>query len=469
MNARRSRRRQEAVSQPAGMSRRHFLRGLGVALAIPAMESLWPRGAWAAPVAEAGRLGVTATGAPLRMAFVYFPNGALQSTWWPKEEGATTYEFNRTMRPLERLKPHVQVLGGLDYEGGNPGGDGAGDHARASGGFLAGVRVRKTAGADITSGVTIDQVVARQVGPATRFPSLQLSCDYQRRTGSCDSGYSCAYQYNLSWSSPTTPIPSENNPRLAFERLFGSGVHGERSANLRLRQEEQGSLLDFVLEDARAMQERLGARDRQRLDEFLTSLREIERRIQSAGRFGDTPDPKVETPRGIPSSFSEHIQLMFSVLLLAFQTDSTRIATFLFVNEGSNDPIPELGFPEGHHICTHHMRKPELMEKTAKVDEFYMRQFTSFLEKLEQAKDVDGQSILHNSMIMYGCGIADGNRHTHTNLPIILAGAGGGTLRPGRFVKHPSQPITNLYLSLADRMGVRALERFGDSTGRVDV
>jgi hypothetical protein len=374
------------------------------------------------------------------MAFVYFPNGAIQPTWWPKGEG-TDFELNRTMQPLQSVKHQLQVLGGMDHVNATPGPDGAGDHARASGTFLTGVRVKKTAGADIQAGISIDQVAASQIGHLTRFPSLELTCDAVRKSGNCDSGYSCAYQYNLAWRSPNTPVAPEPNPRLLFERLFGSGARGQRGEGLKKRQAQQRSILDFVLEDTRSLEKQMTQRDKQKLDEYLTSVREIEKRIEKAERFGTTPDPAVATPAGIPSSFEEYIQVICDMMILAFQTDSTRIATFLVANEGSNRPFSEIGIAEGHHYLTHHQNKQDMIDKVAEIDLFYVKQFARFLEKMQQTKDVDGKSLLDNSMIVYGSGNADGNRHTHTNLPVILAGGGGGTLTPGRFVKFGGVPM----------------------------
>lgn len=457
---------QTALQQQASLSRRRFLRGLGACLALPAFESLRPYALQAGSPAMAPALGVTSTGAPLRMAYVYFPNGAHQEYWWPNGEGAD-FTLGRTMQPLEGLKRRIQVISGLDHRNATAGDDGAGDHARANGTFLTGVRVRKTAGADIQAGVSIDQVVAEQIGHLTRFPSLELSCDSVRKSGNCDSGYSCAYQYNLAWRSPTMPLAPEPNPRLVFERLFGGGSAGERRENLQIRQAQQRSILDFVLEDAHALQGQLASRDRQKLDEYLDSVRDIETRIERAEQFGLAPNPGVETPAGIPPSFEEHMRLMYRMLVLAFQTDSTRVATFLLAHDGSNRPFTDIGIAEGHHYLSHHGNREEMMEKIGQIDLWYMRQFAWFLQQLEETKDVDGNSLLHNSMIVYGCGNADGNRHTHHNLPIILAGAGGGTLNPGRYLKLSSRPATNLFLGMADRLGMQDLQRFGDSTDRL--
>jgi hypothetical protein len=359
-------------------TRRRVLRGLGLAVALPAFESLWAlpaRGAVPGP-------GTASSGAPLRLAFVYFPNGAIQPHWWPTGTDKA-FELARTMQPLARWKGSLQVHGGLDHVHATAGKDGAGDHARASGTFLTGVRVRKTAGSDIQAGISIDQVVANQIGHLTRFPSLELTCDSVRKSGNCDSGYSCAYQYNLSWRGPATPVAPEPNPRLVFERLFGAGPHGARRENLRRRQGQQRSILDFVADDARVLQRQLDGRDTQKLDEYLTSVREIERRIERAERVGLPPDPAVKTPDGIPPSFEEHLQVMFDLLVLAFQTDSTRVATFLLANEGSNRAFPEINIAEGHHYLSHHQGNQELIDKVAEIDLFYMRQFARFIEALD--------------------------------------------------------------------------------------
>jgi hypothetical protein len=454
-----------AAQGNADFNRRHFLRGVGALIALPALESLRPTRLLAASAPEVGRLAATATGAPLRTAFVFFPNGAIPSAWWPKQDG-DDYPLSRTLKPLESNKGVVQVLGGLNHRTADGGPDGAGDHARGGGTFLTGVRLKKSA-TDIRAGVSIDQLIARQVGHLTRFPSLELACESGRKTGACDSGYSCAYQYNLSWSSPTTPMPPESDPRLVFERLFGAGAPGERAGNLRRRRQEQRSILDFVVDDARSMQRRLGVDDRGKLDQYLTGVREVEARIEQAERLGDAEDPGVATPAGIPTDYAEYIQLMFDVLILAFQTDSTRVATMLLAHDGSNRSFDHIGISEGHHDLTHHQNRPDRIEKVADIDAWYVGQFSRFLDKLRQAKDVDGNSLLSNSMIVYGSGNADGNRHTHDNLPLLLAGSGGGTLKPGRFIKHGSKPATNLFLSMTDRLGIQGLERFGDSTGRL--
>lgn len=449
------------------VTRRSFLRGVGACIALPAFESIMPLRSLGALTATdtPTKLALTESGAPLRTAFLYFPNGAIQPTWWPKGD-VMNFELSRTLQPLEPLRQQIQILGGLDHINATAGPDGAGDHARANGTFLTGVRMRKSA-TNVHAGISIDQVIAREVGHLTRLSSLELTCDAGRNTGACDSGYSCAYQYNVSWSSPTTPMTPEANPRQVFERLFGAGSMEERAAELKRRRAEQRSILDFVLENAQAMQRRLNPTDKDKLDQYLTGVRELEARIQRAEKLGDPQNPMRETPPGIPPTYAEHIQLMFDTLVLAFQTDSTRVATMLLAHDGSNRSFAEIGIPEGHHDLSHHRNNQEWIQKLADIDLWYAKQFARFLEQLRSTKDLDGRSLLENSMILYGSGNADGNSHSHVNLPIVLAGGGGGTLTPGRFVKHGSVPATNLFLALADRMGVRNLERFGDSSERL--
>jgi hypothetical protein len=452
-----------AAERRFSFSRRHFLRGLGACVALPAFESLSSLRALAAPGTRA--LATTASGAPLRAAFLVFPNGAIPSAWWPEGDG-TEFEFSPTLKPLEAYRQHLQVLGGLDQKSAYGGADGGGDHARGNGVFLTGVRLKKSA-TDIRAGVSIDQAIAREIGHLTRFPSLELSSDAIRTSGACDSGYACAYQYNLSWSSATTPVAAESNPRMVFERLFGSGAPGERAENLKRRQEEQRSVLDFVLEEARGMNRRLNGRDKDKLDQYLTGIREIEVSIEKAERFGSPKDPGIETPSGIPQDRAQYVQIMYDMLALAFQTDSTRVATLLLGHDGDNRSLPEIGISEGHHDLSHHFNNEEKIRKLTEIDRWYATQFARFLHKLETTQDVDGKSLLHNSMILYGSGNADGNRHTHSNLPLVLAGGGGGSLNPGRYVRHGSKPMTNLFLTMAEQMGAQKIGNFGDSTGRL--
>lgn len=445
-------------------NRRRFLRGMGACLALPSLEALLPRAA-AAEVAARG-FATTASGAPLRMAFLYFPNGAVPSHWTAAGAGAD-FQLANTLAPLEALKHRVQVISGLDLKNAEPGNDGAGDHARANGSFLTGVRVKKTAGADIQAGVSVDQIAAQHIGRSTRFASLELSCDPHRKSGGCDSGYSCAYESNLAWRTATSPLSPESNPRLIFERLFGSGNPGERGDSLLRRRKQQRSILDFVMDDAKSLSKDLTHRDKAKMDEYLTGVREIEQRIVTAESFTDIPDPDMATPDGIPKAYDEYIRLMFQMTALAFETDATRIATLLLARDGSNRSFPEIEVAEGHHALSHHRNNEDMIHKVTLIDRFYAERFAEFLGTLEAKKDADGQSVLHNSMIVYGCGNSDGNRHTHTNLPIVLAGNGGGALNPGRAWDAKETPLCNLYLNLLDTMGAPSVERFGDSTGRL--
>ncbi len=452
-----------AEQRTAAMNRRHFLRGLGACIALPSLASLVPGRVLAAQAAKG--LATTATGAPLRTAFVYFPNGAIPAAWWP-EGGGANFRLGPTLEPLAALKNQLQVVGGLDHANARGGKDGAGDHARGNGVFLTGVRLNKSA-SDIRAGISIDQVIANQVGHLTRFPSLELTCDVDRKAGSCDSGYACAYQYNLAWRSATTPMPPESNPRLLFERMFGAGAHGERAANARRRMEARRSVLDFVNEDTRRMQGRLDTQDRDKLDQYLTGIRDVEIRIQKAEQFGPNVDPELATPAGVPRSHGEHVRLMYDMLALAFKTDSTRVATFALAKDGDNRSFGEIGVFEGHHDLSHHQGNAERIAKIEKIDRWYAEQFARFLKDLHETRDIDGNSILHNTRIVYGSGNADANRHSHDNLPVILAGGGGGQLTPGRYVQHGSKPMSNLFLTLADQAGVAKLDRFGDSTARL--
>lgn len=445
-------------------NRRRFLRGLAVSIALPCMASWRTAVSFGSQQAAASGMATTVTGAPLRMAFLSIPNGVQQNHWFPTDD----FQLNSTMQPLEGLKSHFQVISGLDHIHATAGKDGAGDHARASATFLTGARARKTAGTDIHVGVSIDQVAAQAVGKATRFPSLELSSDLIRNAGSCDSGYACAYQYNLAWSSPSTPVTPEANPRLVFERLFGAGEPGERRRNFELRQKTERSVLDFVLQEASDVQKSLGTDDRRKFDEYLTVIRDMEIRLKAAEQQNKLPEVGKATPPGIPADFADYIDLMTDMLALAFQTDSTRVATLLLAYDGSNRTFPQIGIREGHHHLTHYQQDPELAKKVAAIDQFYVSRFARLLEKLEAAKDVDGNSILHNSMIVYGGAIADGNRHSHDNLPVILAGHAGGAMPTGRFLKAAAQPMSNLFVTMLNQYGV-PVESFGDSTGRLSL
>jgi hypothetical protein len=445
----------------SALSRRRFLRGLGIGIGLPVLESMVPLNK--ALAAATPKLAVAHDGAPLRTAFLYVPNGVNVAKWKPVGEGAD-YQLGETMAPLAGMKEHFQVLSGFEQRHGWANGDGGGDHARANATILTGARPKKTSGSDIRLGVSVDQFAAQHIGDQTRFASLELSCDGVRKSGACDSGYSCAYQFNVSWRSETAPVSPESNPRLVFERLFGSGNASERQKSFELRNARQKSVLDFVLDDARDLNRELGRNDQQKLDEYLTGVREIEQRIQRAERFGPLPDPKADTPAGIPTDYQQHLRLMMDMLVLAFQTDSTRMSTFMLAHDGSNRSFKEIGVSDGHHNLSHHQNNPEILAKIAQIDQFYTAQLAYFLQRLRDTKESGGRSILDNSMIVYCSGLSDGNRHAHDNLPVILAGRAGGVLTPGRHVNLGEKtPMTNLYVRMLNILGVPD-DRFGDST-----
>lgn len=444
-------------------SRRAFLRGAGASIALPAMASLTARNMFAAETAAATNLATTASGAPLRSAFLFFPNGAIPDAWWPESTGAG-YKISSTLEPMEQVRDKFQILKGLDNVSAEAGPDGGGDHARGNGTFLTSVRLNKSSTA-IRAGISIDQVIANRIGKLTRFPSLELASDPRRQSAGCDSGYSCAYQYNISWKSETTPMATEHNPRMVFERMFGVGAPGQRVENLKRRREEQRSILDYVLEDARSMKRRIATADIRKLDEFLSGIRALESQIQRAERLGDPDDPQIPTPDGVPQSHEEYVNVMFELLALAFQTDSTRVVSLMLGHDGDNRSYDFLGISEGHHDLTHHQNQEERIQKVEQIDRWYAKQFANLIQRLDTMQDVDGNSVLHNSMVVIGSGNADGNRHTHTDLPILMAGAAGGAFTPGRFVNYQSVPLANLYLKMLETLGIDDVSEFGDSTG----
>ena len=333
--------------------------------------------------------------------------------------------------------------------------------------FLSGCHAWKTLGARLHLGFSVDLIAARQIGHLTRLDSLQLGVEGTRFYGSCDTGYPCAYQYNISWASETLPLAPEPSPRVVFEKLFGSGTTSEREGNLRQRLERRKSILDFVMADVKSLNQQLGRNDQVKVDQYLDGIRSLELQIEKSERFA-MPDARIDRPNGIPEKHEEHVDLMYDLMALAFQTDSTRVVSYCVAPEGSNRPFLELGIPEGYHYLTHHQGDQEKILKVAKIERWYMDRFARFIQKLDSMKEADGTSVLDNSMIIYGCGIGDGNRHNHDELPVVLAGSGGGTLKPGRHLKlGKSTPMTNLYISMLERMGVKA-ERVGDSTGKLE-
>jgi hypothetical protein len=444
------------MSQNRQISRRTVLRGIGTAIALPWLESIMP-----------GLSQAAEGGPPRRMAFFSVPNGMHMPDWTPKEDGPLGV-LPPILAPLEPLRPSVTVLSGLTLEGGRPQRDGPGDHARSAASFLTGAHPYKTAGKDIRNGVSVDQAAAEKLGRLTRFASLELGCEPSAQAGNCDSGYSCAYSSNISWRTPTSPLSKEVNPRAVFDRLFGPAEPTAEDRARRARQERRRqSILDFAAEDAADLRRKLDASDGRKLDEYLYAVREIERRVQKAG-VAAASVPAHARPAGTPREFAEHVRLMMDMIVLAFQTDSTRIATFMYPNEGSNRSYPEIGVRAGHHELSHHGRDPEKQAQISKINRFHLGLLAEFLEKLDAAREGD-RTLLHSAMIVYGSGLSDGDRHNHDDLPILLAGRGGGTIAAGRHLRFAKEtPLTNLYLAMLDRMGV-AMPKFSDSTGRLEL
>lgn len=437
--------------------RRTFLKGVGTTMALPLLEAM-------APVAKSLAGEKTAAGFPARMAFVYVPNGVDMESWTPSTLG-TEYELTPVLQPLAAHKQDFSVLSGLAHTKARANGDGAGDHARANATFLTGKQAKKTAGADIRVGISVDQVAANKVGQQTRLPSLELSCDKSRQAGACDSGYSCAYQFNLAWKSDATPLPPEVDPRLVFDRLFSNFNSSENAESREIRDRYNKSILDFVLEDANRLKSKLGKTDQRKLDEYMSAVRDLEKRIEQANKFAANL-PDYRKPVGIPQEYENHIRLMYDLMAVAFQTDTTRISTFLVAHDGSNRAYPQIGISDGHHDLSHHGNDPVKKSKIAAINTFHTQQFAYFLEKLKSIKEGEG-TLLDNCMIVYGSGIADGNRHAHHDLPVLMAGRGAGTIKPGRHVKYPTEtPMANLYISMLERMGVK-VDHFGDSTGKI--
>jgi hypothetical protein len=435
------------------VARRTFLRGMGTAVALPFLDAMIPAFAQG-----------QAAKRPVRMAFVYVPNGIDMRNWTLDYEGALG-ELKPTLAPLAPYKDDITILGNLTHNTGRALLDGAGDHGRCCGSYLTGVQVKKTL-TDIKASVSMDQLVAEQIGHQTRFPSLEIGLEDARQAGDCDSGYSCAYTNNLAWRSETQPLPPVLDPRVLFERLFGNdaGLSPEERAR---RAKYRHSILDFVKEDTRTLEGTLGPTDKRKLDEYLTSVRDIERQLEKAEKDNTQVDPGIEKPYGVPTDFAEHFRLMTDMITVAFQADLSRVVTFLVTHEGTSRAYREIGISDGHHPLTHHRNQVELMDKVARINLYHMQQFAGWVGRLKNLKDGDG-SILDNSMIVYGAGLADGNSHQHQDLPTVMVGRGGGFIKSGRRVVYRKEtPMCNLFLTMMDRMGVR-MEHFGDATGRLN-
>ena len=446
------------MAGPMRISRRTVLRGLGTAVALPWLDAM-------APAADLASAVGKASSPPLRMAFLYVPNGAHMQAWTPEKEGAG-FDLPYILEPLTPYRNDLNVLSGLAQDGAFAHGDGGGDHARSLACFLTGVHPLKS-DSNIRAGVSVDQVAAQKIGMSTRFPSLELGIDRGAQSGACDTGYSCAYSSNISWRTPTTPMAKEVNPRLVFDRLFASQNRDETASQRARRELYRRSILDFVAEDARELMGRLGANDKRKVDEYLTAVRALELRLANADKGTPSAAPAgFQKPSGIPQDYQEHVNLMCDLMVLAFQGDVTRVSTFMFANEGSNRSYAFMKVPEGHHDLSHHGNDAAKHEKIKKINRFHMEQFARMLGKMKAVKEGAG-TLLDNAMIVYGSGIGDGNRHNHNDLPIILAGGGGGSIKTGRHLKYAKDtPLNNLYLSLLDRVG-SPLESLGDSKGRL--
>lgn len=432
------------------ISRRTVLRGIGTAVALPFLDAMAPRS-----------LALGTAKPPRRMAFIYVPNGVIPSGWTISNEGSN-FDLPATLAPLAPHKQDLLFLSGLTCDKSRANGDGPGDHARASSAFLTGCQARKTAGANFRSGVSADQVAASKLGDRTRLASIELGIERFRGVGNCDSGYSCVYEHTLAWRGPTSPLPTEVDPRLIFDRLFSSNPNDpDRQKRSKLR----ASVLDAVLEDARNLENHLGGADRQKLDQYLTCVRELEQRIARVEKLPPVQPPAGSAkPREIPAELGEHFRLICDLFVLAFQADVTRVATFMFAREGSNLQYRMVGITEGHHELTHHFNDPKKMASVQKINKYHIEQFAYLVGKLKSIPEGAG-TLLDNCMVAYGSALGDGNRHTHHDLPILLAGKGGGSLKTGRHLKYPKEtPLNNLWLAMLDRMGART-EKLGDSTG----
>lgn len=432
------------------LPRRSFLRGVGASLALPLLDAMIP---------AATASSKTVLGQAKRLGFVFMPMGCDQSRWFPSSAGPL-HELSPILSSLEPVKDHVTVLGNMELANAYPG-----SHATSNSSFLSAAKAKHTEGNDYYLGTTVDQVAAKQLGRETQLPSLELSMDLMQTVGQCDNGYACVYQNNLSWSTPTTPLPAEAHPRIVFELLFGEGgTAAERRDTLRRR----ASLLDAFNHDIARLKRKLGASDRGRMDEYLETIREVERRIQRAElNVEENPLPDLDRPVGVPESYAEHARLMFDLQALAFQGDVTRVTTFQLARETSNRTYPEIGVSDPHHPLSHHGNDPEKIARMAKINQFHVSLFAEYIQKLKDTPEGEG-SLLDNTLLLYGSGIGNPNIHDHTNLPVLVAGGNATGLKGGRHVQYNQPtPLANLHLSLLDKSGVQ-LDSFADSTGKLD-
>ncbi|MGA0325727.1 MAG: DUF1552 domain-containing protein [Limisphaerales bacterium] len=432
------------------LPRRTFLRTVGATMALPMLDAMIPAASAASktPLGQAKRLG-----------FVFMPMGCDESRWTPGSEGDLS-QLSPILQSLEPVKDQLSVLTNMELANAYPG-----SHATSNSSFLSAAKARHTEGNDYYLGTTVDQVAAKQLGLHTQLPSLELSMDLMQTVGQCDNGYACVYQNNLSWSTPTTPLPAEAHPRMVFESLFGDGGSAqERQAALK----ERASLLDAFRQDVARLKRDLGAADRARMDDYLQTIREVERRIQQAeASVGDHPLPDLDRPIGVPAAYADHARLMFDLQCLAYQGDVTRVITFQLARETSNRTYPEIGVPDPHHPLSHHGNDPDKIARMAKINQFHVSLFSEYVQKLKATPDGDG-SLLDNTLLLYGSGIGNPNIHDHTNLPTLVAGGAATGMRGNRHIRYNQPtPLANLHLSLLDRVGVR-LDAFADSDGKLE-
>lgn len=442
------------------ISRRTALRGLGTALSLPWMEAMTSP----APLIAGVTNRVAVERAPVRMAFLYVPNGMHMPDWIPQGPGGRDFELQSIMKPVAEFKKKMNVITGLSLQGAKALGDGGGDHARSVASFLTGAHPKKTHGSDIRNGISVDQIAAEKIGRLTKLKSLELGTEGSSTGGRCDSGYSCLYTSNVSWRTDTSPIPKEIDPLAVFERLFGTD---DRAENIK-RDGKRKSLLDFVHGEAKSLSKILGSQDRRKLDEYLYAVRDIERRLEHTEKLTDSDEDVSNFPRpaGVPRDYGEHVKLLLDMMVLAFQTDSTRVCSFMYANAGSNRSYRNLSIRDGHHSISHHGKSRSKQAKISKINTYHMTLASHFLKRLDSIQE-GNRTLLDNSLILYGSGIADGNSHHHENLPIAVFGSGGGSVKTGRFIRQRvGTPLTNLHRSMLEKVGAK-VDSFSDSNGTI--
>lgn len=449
------------------ISRRTMLRGMGAALSLPYLEAMLPRTPMITSMASAA-VSVAPATAPARLAFFYVPNGMHMPDWKPKGADPNQLTFGSTLQPVKAFRDRTTVFSGLSLSGGEAHGDGGGDHARSVASFLTGAHPRKTHGTNIRNGISVDQVAAARIGHQTRLPSLELGVEASSASGQCDTGYSCIYTSNVSWRNEYSPLAKEIDPAAVFDRIFGDRAKSLDPRYRQRRTRERQSILDFVQEDAKALQQRLGSSDRRRMDEYLYAVRDIEARMQRVDKLDrpETDNQSFSRPEGLPQEYSDHVQLLMDMMVIAFQTDATRISTFMFANAGSNRAYRNIDIRDGHHNISHHGNARDKQQKISRINQFHMTLMSHFLKRLDSVKEGD-RTLLDNSMIVYGSGISDGNSHSHKDLPVAVFGSGGGAFATGRHVQSRiGTPMTNLYCSLLRHVGA-PVEKFSDSSSEL--